>query len=202
MKIRTGFVSNSSSSSFVCDLCGRSQTGYDLTPEEAEMVICVNGHTICISEMMEDLPDLDEVPIGEQKKYLLDYWEEYKEDEIRYYKIKAGEASDKEIFDWFSSIKEDEGRGGYDEIDEKYCPICQMISFANSDLAAYLLKKTGITRDEVFNIVKQANKRRKKLYDNEYVMYVLQKIGTEMSALVEEIRGKFKTYREFKEYSK
>lgn len=29
MKIRNGFVSNSSSSSFICDICGESETYYD-----------------------------------------------------------------------------------------------------------------------------------------------------------------------------
>ena len=47
MKIRLGFVSNSSSSSFVCDVCGREDSGYDLGLEEAGMKECENGHTFC-----------------------------------------------------------------------------------------------------------------------------------------------------------
>ena len=47
MKIRTGFVSNSSSSSFVCDFCGEEQSGMDLCLREAGMVECVNGHIFC-----------------------------------------------------------------------------------------------------------------------------------------------------------
>lgn len=47
MKIRTGFVSNSSSSSFVCDVCGESVGGWDLSLSEAEMCECINNHTIC-----------------------------------------------------------------------------------------------------------------------------------------------------------
>lgn len=47
MKIRNGFVSNSSSSSFVCDVCGRDASGWDLGLEEAYMCQCVNGHTFC-----------------------------------------------------------------------------------------------------------------------------------------------------------
>ena len=38
MKIRSGFVSNSSSSSFVCCICGRSEGGYDMSLEDAGMV--------------------------------------------------------------------------------------------------------------------------------------------------------------------
>ena len=55
MKIRSCFVSNSSSSSCVCDLCGRSETGWDMGAREAEMFNCENGHTICTEEAVEDL---------------------------------------------------------------------------------------------------------------------------------------------------
>lgn len=44
MKIRHGFVSNSSSSSFVCEVTGRVEAGYDMPMEDAEMVECTNGH--------------------------------------------------------------------------------------------------------------------------------------------------------------
>jgi hypothetical protein len=47
MKIRAGFVSNSSSSSFICEVCGEDASGWDLGLEDAEMVNCVNGHTFC-----------------------------------------------------------------------------------------------------------------------------------------------------------
>jgi hypothetical protein len=45
MKIRLGFVSNSSSSSFICDVSGHVEAGMDLSMSDAEMVECVNNHT-------------------------------------------------------------------------------------------------------------------------------------------------------------
>ena len=52
MKIRNGFVSNSSSSSFICGFCGRTEIGYDLSIGEAEMLECVHGHCFCQHEMI------------------------------------------------------------------------------------------------------------------------------------------------------
>ena len=48
MKIRSGFVSNSSSSSFICDVSGAIISGYDLSLRDAEMNRCVNRH--CFSD--------------------------------------------------------------------------------------------------------------------------------------------------------
>lgn len=47
MKIRSGFVSNSSSSSFICEVCGETSSGWDLSYSEAEMCCCKNGHEMC-----------------------------------------------------------------------------------------------------------------------------------------------------------
>ena len=44
MKIRTKFVSNSSSSSFICDVSGEEYTSWDPCLEDAEMYECVKGH--------------------------------------------------------------------------------------------------------------------------------------------------------------
>lgn len=51
MKIRHGFVSNSSSSSFVCDICGAECSGMDMCLSDAEMYQCENDHTFCDSHM-------------------------------------------------------------------------------------------------------------------------------------------------------
>ena len=53
MKIRSGFVSNSSSSSFVCDVCGASEGGYDVGLSDVGMFECGNGHTVCLDHMVK-----------------------------------------------------------------------------------------------------------------------------------------------------
>ena len=156
MKIRTGFVSNSSSSSFICCVCGRNEVGYDMSIKDAEMCGCVNGHTICLDELIEHIPDDDNEDTYEK----------------------------------------------YYEVAEKYCPICQFLESSTADNAAYLLKKTKIPRDEAFAEIKKSNKRRKKLYDSEYVMYACQKSGIDGLTLLPTIKEQFKTYTEFKNYIK
>lgn len=54
MKMRTGFVSNSSSSSFICDVTGEDVSGRDMCLSDAGMCECENGHTF-----------LDEYLVGE-----------------------------------------------------------------------------------------------------------------------------------------
>jgi len=52
MKIRKGFVSNSSSNSFICDVCGETVSGWDMSLSEAEMVNCDEGHEFCESHII------------------------------------------------------------------------------------------------------------------------------------------------------
>ena len=66
--------------------------------------------------------------------------------------------------------------GGYYEVPECFCPICNFIEYSESDLSKYLLKEYGVSRDEAFAEVKKYNKRHKKLYDNEYITYVCKEV--------------------------
>lgn len=67
MKIRTGFVSNSSSSSFVCDITGEAFEVYDSSLlSEYDAVQCVNGHVFLyytfpeIKKWVEDALHIDQ----------------------------------------------------------------------------------------------------------------------------------------------
>jgi zona occludens toxin (predicted ATPase) len=60
MKVRTGFVSNSSSSSFVCEVCGEEASGWDMCLSDADMVSCENDHTFCKSHIIGDLDEDDD----------------------------------------------------------------------------------------------------------------------------------------------
>ena len=57
MKIRTSLVSNSSSSSFICDVCGEDYSGWDACLSEAEMFQCEYGHTVCLSHTIGEIDE-------------------------------------------------------------------------------------------------------------------------------------------------
>lgn len=78
--------------------------------------------------------------------------------------------------------------------------ICQFIEYSQYDLAKYLEKKYKVGRDEVFEKVKQFNKRRKKLYDSEYVTEVCSRFDLNPTQIVAGLKTEFTSYREFKNY--
>jgi len=53
--VRLGFVSNSSSSSYLCEICGEIESGMDADPSDFNMVHCEDYHCFhdrCLSEEM------------------------------------------------------------------------------------------------------------------------------------------------------
>ena len=52
MKTRKGFISNSSTTSFICDVCGELFAERDCGIDDAQMFQCVNEHTVCESHMV------------------------------------------------------------------------------------------------------------------------------------------------------
>lgn len=184
MKYRKCHVTNSSSSSFVCDICGRVESGWDMGISEAEMYECVNGHTFCCDEALEvSKEDLIKMILEEgwNKTYGGDIISEEKLNNM----------------EWEDLM---EYCGGYYEVPECFCPICNFIEYSESDLSKYLLKEYGVSRDEAFAEVKKYNKRRKKLYDNEYITYVCKKFDLNPTEIVASWKEKFGTYAKFKEY--
>lgn len=185
MKYRSDFVTNSSSSSYTCDICGRTESGWDISLDEAEMVECVNGHTICADEMLP-------IPRAELIKFILeraaDNEEPLSEEELN-------QIDDDGLLCKFMDL--DDVRY---EIPEEFCPICQFIEYSEYDLAHYLEKQYGVSWDEVFAEVKKVNKRRKKLYENEYITFVCQKFNLNPTEIVAGWKEKFGTYANFHQY--
>lgn len=146
MKIRKSFVANSSSSSFICEICGDGDVYHDsCSLGDIGMCRCVNEHLICQEHLLHDVESDYEVP-------------------------------------------------------ESACPICSMICYSIPEMSTYLLKEYKIPRDEVFAVIKEANKRRKKLYNEEYIKYVFDKFELTEDKMLAILKEKFKSYDEFVRY--
>jgi hypothetical protein len=155
MKIRQCFVANSSSSSFVCEICGRTETGYDASPGDYGYVECVNEHLIC-----------DEHRLNEEE------------------------------------TENSEGSCGWGitEIPECGCPICSFQEYSQPELVFYLKKKYDVPWGEVFEGIKQFNKRRKKLYNHEYIAEVLKRNNISDDSVLEVLKEQFTSYSEFTKF--
>ena len=189
MKFRKDFVTNSSSSSYVCEICGRSESGWDLCLSEAGMIECVNGHVFCEDEMLL-------IPREQLIKDILEYEVKYAEylDELH-----TAEGLEKMTDDDIVYVYFDLDDARYN-VPEECCPICQFVEYSEYDLSAYLLKEYGISRDEVFAEVKKLNRRRRKLYENEYITYVCKKFDLNPTEIVASWKEKFNTYSAFQRW--
>lgn len=121
MKIRSGFVSNSSSSSFVCCVCGESEGGYDLCLKDAGMVKCECGHTMCKSHLSFNN---DETYTEMTKKEFCD-------------KYGFVTISDKS----FEYIQQEDVK--YYNFPKDLCPVCTMKYITDEAELLYLRKKYG-----------------------------------------------------------
>lgn len=200
MKIRAGFVSNSSSSSFICDVCGRVESGWDLPMADAMMFECTNGHTFCENESVEEF-SLEKYSRDDKIETLIEYHSYWKDNpHSSYYMLKSGEFSDFDLEGlWGDYCSEMESELRYN-MPEKHCPICQMLEILPGDVADYLVIKTGVGRDEILSDIKRENSKRDCVYDGECIVYLLREENLRLPEVIDEIRDRFETYREFKEF--
>lgn len=69
MKIRNGFVSNSSTSSFICEICGNIEADRDVNCRDVGMLRCKNEHIICEGHVTEEVLDkIEEFFLEEEKE--------------------------------------------------------------------------------------------------------------------------------------
>jgi hypothetical protein len=95
---------------------------------------------------------------------------------------------------------EDEDEDEEYSISVSQCPVCQFKIYSEDEMAKYLEKTRGVSRDEVFAKIKEMNRRRRKLYNAEYITYVCEKFELNDDLLLAELKEKFKDFSEYKNF--
>jgi len=147
MKIRLGFVSNSSSSSYTCDVCNYTTSGMDLGYSEADMMSCVNGHEFCTGHAIDW-----EMTWEDKKAYFLSIWSITKDG----YKKHLVESIDSEEKCDLIVNKLDLNVD-YDcyEVPPQVCPLCTFGEVYERDALAYMLKVAGRTEKELLSELRE-----------------------------------------------
>jgi len=174
MKKRNSWVSNSSSSSFICEVCGEECGGMDIGLSDCGMDRCENEHVICERHKL----DSEEERTPEQKKEIViaqanKMKEFYLSGKATWYTEEDIANLVQEEEDWINEVQQIEGDElaewfeygeGYDwwldwesehGFSSEYCPICQFQVGRPQDMLAMVLDETGDTREEVLRRMKE-----------------------------------------------
>lgn len=178
MKIRKCYVSNSSSSSFVCEVCGTSESGWDASLCDLGMVRCTRGHIFCEGHIVGDRYSVDSYrnEINERlqesdqalAEFLEDQWPAWFQDMASVPRdLSIDDVLPEDIEgDFYDVITDDWGTS--ETVPRSCCPICLMEHITDYDMLDYTIAISGKSQTE----------------------------------LVKEIREKFANYSELKQYNR
>lgn len=166
MKLRKDFVTNSSSSSFICVISGGSEGGYDCSLEDVGMGECSNGH-VMYQEYILDRPINKEGRLSIIKEIIESVNSEYgsfrhklSEFNSKYPNITIGSAKDlsddelDEIINYCIDVLDYELIEDYYSFNIGLCPICNKEEVPSDKILDYILKKYNIDIAEVKDVYK------------------------------------------------
>jgi hypothetical protein len=169
MKERNGFVSNSSSSSFICVVCGEIESGMDAGPYDFDMVECTNSHYIhrkCLGEKLTK--SADSMLFTDE----FDVWFEDNKDDFS--PAEMGKYS-KLYHDFKNTPREKRetiniGNGvaittsGEMRLSEGMCPVCSFKSLNDPSILKYLVLSGAIDMKKVSSDLYATFKNYEQLY--------------------------------------
>jgi len=148
MKVRNGFVSNSSSSSFTCDVCGTTESGMDASPSDFDMDTCVNGHTFCNDHSTVDRTSLTPEQYRDAIRNEIKKCTWLDKEKIQADIVEMEMVPDDELEDYYND------NCGVEGVPEYLCPICNFTSLSRDDGFLYLKKKFSMGDKEILESIK------------------------------------------------
>ncbi len=150
MKIRKGFVSNSSSSSFVCDVCGEVESGYDASASDCGFANCENGHEFCEDHIIHEVSD-DQLR-GLVGRIIADRLAG--EDFVELSEAEQFEEIRAVLNNKYLNTNSFEEYGFDYELPALCCPICSLKTIPDRLVLTYILKSNASSRNAMYDKIR------------------------------------------------
>ncbi len=156
MKSRIGFVSNSSTSSYVCYVCNETEEGRDASPGELGMKECVHGHTFhencsnfpisLYDDKLTDTEVFKAVQCFASDYSSLPHYSKHDLEEQVEYHIQQGTTR----YALLELIEDFE-----DDVPSIWCPICNFDILDQQSILKFLLYKIGLCKREFQTLLRR-----------------------------------------------
>ena len=156
MKIRAGFVSNSSTSSFICSVCKQGVAGREIGPDDVGMVSCTGGHYLCEGHALPETEETKAEAEAEIRQRLEARAERYR----KYLQEEKDLTDEREAMyeNWLREAEQDLESGDFDVAEElegavprSRCPVCSMQVLEPWVMLRLLMRREGFTEKELLD---------------------------------------------------